>query len=343
MGTYGSPNNGAVSVTVTNTAGHAAGVEGWNFVGNPYPSPISWSAVKTLNSGLPINGSCYIWVPSTPSTGTWTGYNGTAGTGGVGNVIASSQGFWVDVTSVGSHTLNFSNAVRTQDLSPMFYKAPELLSNELRLNISSATDPGCEALMYTDLGGEGSAAIPPMQTFITSPTITYMNTSNNNDHDLIYVAGSIDENTEIPLAIHIGAAGTYSIAAMSINVTGMPVYILDNATGTYYDLSSQTVTINSQGTDNINGRYSVVYSKKTRAAADNTVTIYGKTAAIEVERMNGDDPAQVIVTDMLGREVANKTATGSSIEIPVADAYAIYMVTVISGDVRTVKKVIVKE
>ena len=103
------------------------------------------------------------------------------------------------------------------------------------------------------------------------------------------------------------------------------------------------MTINSQGTDNINGRYSVVYSKKTRAAADNTVTIYGKTAAIEVERMNGDDPAQVIVTDMLGREIVNLTAIGSSIEIPVADAYAIYMVTVISGDVRTVKKVIVKE
>jgi hypothetical protein len=197
--------------------------------------------------------------------------------------------------------------------------------------------------MYTDLGGEGSAVIPPMQTYITSPTITYMNANSDNEHELIYVAPSIDENTETPLAIHIGAAGSYTIAATSINVTGMPVYILDNATGTYYDMSSQAVTISSQGNDNINGRYSVVYSKKTKVAAANTVTIYGKAASIAIERMNGDDPAQVIVTDMLGREVVNTTMTGSSAEIPVADAYAIYMVTMISGDVRTVKKILVKE
>jgi hypothetical protein len=340
LATYGTPNNGNVNVPVTNTAGHQAGVEGWNFVGNPYPSPISWSAVKTLNSSIgSLAGSCYFWKCSTPTTGTWVGYNGTAGTGGVGNVIASSQGFWIDVTSPGSYTLKFSNTVRTQDLSPMFYKAPLLQANELRLVVSSAADAGSEALMYTDQTGEGSGMIPPLQTYITSPSISYIDGSNA--HDMIYVSPSIDENTVTPLAVHIGSAGTYTISASSINVQGMPVYILDNSTNTYYDLGSQSVTITSQGNEDINGRYSVVYSKK-KLSSESSMKIYGKTASIAIER-SSSDAAQVIVTDMLGREVANVTSTSSTVEIPVADEYAIYMVTVISNNVRSVQKVIVKE
>jgi hypothetical protein len=338
LATYGTPNNGNVNVPVTNTAGHQAGVEGWNFVGNPYPSPISWSAVKTLNSSIgSLAGSCYFWKCSTPTTGTWVGYNGTAGTGGVGNVIASSQGFWIDVTSPGSYTLKFSNTVRTQDLSPMFYKAPLLQPNELRLVVSSAADAGSEALMYTDQTGEGSGMIPPLQTYITSPSISYID--GNNAHDMIYVSPSIDENTVTPLAVHIGSAGTYTISASSINVQGMPVYILDNSTNTYYDLGSQSVTITSQGNEDINGRYSVVYSKK-KQAAESSMKIYGKTASIAIER-SSSDAAQVIVTDMLGREVANVTSTSSTVEIPVADEYAIYIVSVRAKEGNTVKKVVV--
>ena len=50
---------------------------------------------------------------------------------------------------------------------------------------------------------------------------------------------------QIPLAIHTVEAGDYSIMSKMLNVNKYPVYLLDKASDTYYDLSSQNVTFNS--------------------------------------------------------------------------------------------------
>ena len=43
LNSFGTPNNGSLSIPVTHSAG-TNDPKGWNLVGNPYPSPISWKA-----------------------------------------------------------------------------------------------------------------------------------------------------------------------------------------------------------------------------------------------------------------------------------------------------------
>jgi hypothetical protein len=107
----GEVNNGPVSVSLT-----ALG-SGWNFVGNPYPSPIDWDNV-VIPAGM--NGAYYLWDEGFNRYASYIGGNGT--NGGT-DEIALMQGFFVQATS--SATLSFDNSCRitTTSNAADFYKS----------------------------------------------------------------------------------------------------------------------------------------------------------------------------------------------------------------------------
>jgi hypothetical protein len=47
----GTPNSGAKSINITRTPSSTTSADGWNLIGNPYPSPVRWSAIKNANPG----------------------------------------------------------------------------------------------------------------------------------------------------------------------------------------------------------------------------------------------------------------------------------------------------
>ncbi|MCK6611888.1 MAG: T9SS type A sorting domain-containing protein [Bacteroidia bacterium] len=74
------------SVTI-NTVRSSDFSNGWNLIGNPYPSPISWSAVT---KGADVDASYWVFDPSSNS---YLSHNGSTGT--ANNVIGSGQAFFV--------------------------------------------------------------------------------------------------------------------------------------------------------------------------------------------------------------------------------------------------------
>jgi hypothetical protein len=91
-------NQGSVNLNITHTPSTPAELhaDGWNLVGNPYPSPIGWG----INAGWTRqNIGATITVRdlggATPGYKTYT-FNGADGTGTLpGGVIALGQAFWV--------------------------------------------------------------------------------------------------------------------------------------------------------------------------------------------------------------------------------------------------------
>ncbi len=86
--------------TANSPFGNVAGNEGWNFVGNPYPFPISLDSLFA-SADWPSNAAptAYIW--STEDQ-TYRSYNSSTGAfGGATPIIHSWQGFWVQLTSSG--------------------------------------------------------------------------------------------------------------------------------------------------------------------------------------------------------------------------------------------------
>jgi hypothetical protein len=123
-GTYPS---GTRSLPVTYTS---SGGNGWNLVGNPYPSSINWNAGAWVKTN--INDQIAIYRPSTNSYSYYTTTGGVIVNDG-SNIIGSGQAFWVRATA--TPTLTCTEAVKTTSAPPtvLLKTTP---SNQLRLKLT---------------------------------------------------------------------------------------------------------------------------------------------------------------------------------------------------------------
>lgn len=100
----------ALPVSLTNSGSGNSYVEaddGWNFVGNPYASPIDWDGTGWTKNGL--SSSIYIWSEQDDAYRTWNGSTGSLGSG----IIAPWQGFWVKADNSGSPSLELNENARS--------------------------------------------------------------------------------------------------------------------------------------------------------------------------------------------------------------------------------------
>lgn len=86
----GPSNKGNINLPVTFTSSAGAANDGWNMVGNPYPSTIDWNSANWTKTR--INNAIYIWNPQNQQ---FSSYVSGIGTNGGSRYIASSQAFWV--------------------------------------------------------------------------------------------------------------------------------------------------------------------------------------------------------------------------------------------------------
>jgi len=85
----GVPNTGNINLPVTYTLSDTVS-DGWNLVGNPYPSAINWDDTTITKTG--IYNAIYLWDAE---AGVYTSYIDGIGTNGGTGIIASSQSFYV--------------------------------------------------------------------------------------------------------------------------------------------------------------------------------------------------------------------------------------------------------
>ncbi|MBM3435605.1 MAG: hypothetical protein FJY07_05225 [Bacteroidetes bacterium] len=81
--------------------------QGWNAVGNPYPSAIDWDAASGWTKTNVANAT-YV-----ENAGLWASYIAGAGTNGGSRYISPGQGFFVECTDAGGGTLAMTKDVRT--------------------------------------------------------------------------------------------------------------------------------------------------------------------------------------------------------------------------------------
>jgi hypothetical protein len=126
----GTVNNGAFTRSLSNNNGTYT--DGYNLIGNPYPSPINWDAPEWTKTN--IDGAIYFFSASSQYKGTYSSYVNTIPSTADGissNIIPSMQGFFVhvsdggDSTSVTNGILALTNAVRVNDFTQQFIKKSE--------------------------------------------------------------------------------------------------------------------------------------------------------------------------------------------------------------------------
>ena len=138
LSTSGTPITGTQIINVTKNGGAGSGDQenGWNLIGNPYPSTIDWNRLSVSDKNNIENS---IWIFN-QTAGNYES-SGASGTLGVDNQIASCQAFWVHATaSNGSVTINESDKVNDDKAFIRSFVVTEDLKINLSGNINSYFD-----------------------------------------------------------------------------------------------------------------------------------------------------------------------------------------------------------
>lgn len=126
-------NVSAVTLPVSYTSSGTILDDGWNLVGNPFPSTIDWNASGGWTK-TNLDGSIYISDNGSTTSLRYATWNGTIGTNGGSRYIATGQGFWVKANGSGTPVLQADENVKTPGTQTTFFRegAPD---NILRITL----------------------------------------------------------------------------------------------------------------------------------------------------------------------------------------------------------------
>jgi hypothetical protein len=181
--------------------------DGWNLIGNPFPSTIDWNAasgwIKTN-----VTGSIYITDNGTTGTTQYATWNGTTGTNNGSRYIASGQGFWVKADGGGVPVLSANENVKAPGTQTQFFR-DEPLADHLRITLSKGSVRDEAIVHFRDdasIGYDDTDALKlPNSTFNLSTL------SSDGRKMAINSTGAMTCATEVSMTIENIAAGSYSL------------------------------------------------------------------------------------------------------------------------------------
>ncbi len=368
----GIPNNGQIKVKISKYG------NGYNLVGNPYPSNIDMEKLVANNSDL-IDSVAYFWTnfnptpaaqqgsayPTNGAVNNYATYNGSGSTlplhsaKGVNKptqYLKVGQGFIVKVkdnVATGEYDLKFDNSVKNVDGASTFYNVAARTSSEKQ------TDRFWLEL-ETPLGLVSQMLIAYKKEATNDFEWSYDAPAMIEGSDAIYsILGNqklVIEGRKYPLvsndAVSLGAsfdgAGTHTISLgdkEGIFANGQNIFLKDKITGITTNLSETSYSFNaSAGQDN--NRFEIVYvntnsTLATDASAKKQLVVYQSEGFVNID--SPENMNKVFMFDATGKLVYQNIVSGKSAKINVAKfTSGVYMVNIETVNGKQTKKILIK-
>ncbi|WP_162915353.1 LamG-like jellyroll fold domain-containing protein [Paraflavitalea soli] len=224
--------------------------QGFNLVGNPYPSPIDWDLAAGW-SRTNVDNAVYYFNAGTTNqyTGTYSSYiNGVSSDNTAGNIIAAMQGFFVHVSN-GSFpvaaSMSINNNARINNLVPDFRRRPASTLPLLRLSAGFAdettiTDPIVVYFDDQDASRAFDREMDALKLMNTDPLVPNLYAVATDTARLSICAWPHmrDSADKIPLGLEIKKAGWISFHTQAFEriPRGSRIYLYDAKTGINQDL-----------------------------------------------------------------------------------------------------------
>ena len=346
-------NNGNQGIVVTSH--DRTYTQGFNLVGNPYPSPIDWRLVDLGESD--IDNAIYFFNASSPRVvteenadyqylGVYSSSVNGIETGEAGPVIPSMQGFLVHVNAVGNNSLNFTNSMRTNDLAPLFKTTPFDDRSILRFSaIFDSGDAGEDvAVIYfedynTQSYDREKDALKMLNTDPGVPSL-YSFSLESKQLSINGLPILTDSITEIPLGLNTLNTGWITFRAKDISLlpSYLRIYLLDAEKGILQDLQQYPEYRINLKAGTYNQRFSLVFSLiEVTDPATITKNLFKvlKTADRLLVRVTlpYNTRGTLLVTGMSGQVVLRREVFGSeTVQIDPSVMAGLYVVTVMSGN-----------
>lgn len=313
----GTPFNGYLEVTLNNTGTG----NGYNLVGNPYPSTLNAEAFLTQNAS-DIQGTLYFWRKTNNAAGTayatYTlgGATTTSPTSPIPNgTIQVGQGFFVAARNVAQPKVIFDNSMRVDNNNNQFFRAhfgmPYTVNTTFekhRFWLNLTHDSGLFSQMM--VGYMEGATLDEDSLldgrFIGDSSQSLTSLIEENPFAVQARPLPFEVTDVVPLRFQTNAAGTYQISlgqADGLFETGQAIYLRDLLTQTVHDFSNGAYMFSSDA-GIFTHRFEVVYQNQPLGIDDvstiNDVQVVSEEELIQV-RSTGEPIREVIIYDVLGR------------------------------------------
>ncbi len=226
--------NQSFALTYTPSAG--AIEDGWNMLGNPYPSTIDWDAAGWTRTN--IDNVVYVWNPNLSQ---YASYVGGVGVNGGTQYIPSSQAFWVRAIAPGP-SVSLTEAVKsTVDQSFMHMQQQQQVGDLLSLTLSGANGADQTIVRFSPAGTAGFDVNYDAMKFGSMDTLVpYLASLIDSITDFsINTLSPVTTNMTVPLHAGVGVSGNFTFTRDSITdlPNSMCVILEDLLTGTVTQLS----------------------------------------------------------------------------------------------------------
>lgn len=316
--------------------------EGWNLLGNPFPSALDWDL---LTKSVDVDGSVYVLKGS---DNTYVSWNGTTGDLTDGH-IPVTNGFFAKAGSA-SQSITMEAADQVHGSSGFLKNTnSELPANTLKVSIANEDFLNNTYIQFReDATGEFDQAFDAYKLFGSSDGPQLFTSISGVDYSINCLPFSLDE-FELALGFITGLSGTFSISSEGSNSFqdgDFDIYIEDMATGDLFNLGEEqyTFTAESEGNEN---RFMLHFYGVTgigESISDEDVKIYAhdKTVYFKFKQVP-HNPIKVEVINTMGRYVFTGELEGTSLSSLRLDQNpGVYIIRVQMKDNFKIQKVFIK-
>lgn len=259
----GAINQGTINIPLTYSSTGIITNDGWNLIGNPFPSPIDWD-----NSGITKTNISNIIYRLNPATGSYEAYNGNdqSYTGTMSNIIPMSQGIFVQSTAPGG-SITINESAKTNQNAFVFLKSA-LNTPQIRIQLLKDTTKSDEALILFSTTSSKLYQIGEDAMKMKNTHVNIYCRSSDNVPLQINAYGALSTTDSIWLSIESSSLGTHQIKWLTPNYLPLNknVLLFDGYTGLSYDmrnLNNITFNIGSNPLSYGDKRFCIIINNQT--------------------------------------------------------------------------------
>lgn len=321
--------NSTVAPTLTNTSSN-----GWNLVGNPYPSAINWLGSGWTKTNL--DNAIYLYN----GTG-YSAFVGGVGVNGGTQYIPAGQGFFVHASASGPR-LTIPRASTVHNTQEYYKSSTETIENLLRIKISGNGSEDETVVRLSEESTNGfDSEMDAYKLMSLDAAATQIFTRIDADY-AINTIPQVSTGTEVALSVNVGTEGSYTIntSGMSSFGNNTAIYLEDTELNTITDLNvTPEYAFTAQAGEN--NRFKLLINTSA-GIGHNDISSFVYTSGNEVFIRNLEGNVQVFAIN--GQLVASDYSAANSVsklKLP-AGSQGIYLVKLTNDKGVYTGKVLVK-
>jgi len=313
-----------ITLPVSFTSSGTLANDGWNLVGNPYPSTIDWLAASGwLKTN--INNATYMLDNGLASPVYATFIGGTGANGGT-RYIAAGQAFFVK-SDVAGPALSAGEAVKVAGTQTTFFRTESPLNDVLRIALKrgNASD---ETVVRFDSNATVNFDSELDAKKLNNPNSMF-NLSSFSDDGKAFTINALpsltkDKSRIIKLGVNQVTIGSYTLdftGMETFNDNRMSMFLHDFYKDTYTDIranNSYAFEVKADTKSFGNERFEIIMGVDVVTGVENTsrhITIYpNPTAGILSLEVTSDNIVSGRIIDILGATMVEQPVEGGSVK-----------------------------